>query len=97
MVKLGGGCLLPVTMKGEPMTNKRRLEDVRIDSVSIVAAPTCEACGEPMKGADSFRWRCVNSKCDRSCQPVDVPNVYPFKIVKERLELELEGKGETDG
>jgi hypothetical protein len=72
---------------------KRILQDVKIDSVSVVAAPKYVGCREPMKGYDSMLWNCINTKCDRSYQPVAVDGVYPFVIVKERLEAKLEGNG----
>ena len=66
------------------MADKRRLlTDVKIDSVSVVAAPKCEGCGEPMKGLDSICWTCTNDKCERAGNPVTVPNCYPFKVIKK--------------
>jgi hypothetical protein len=61
------------------MTDK---PEVKITELSLVSAPRCDGCGEPMVKHDATRWICNRDECDQNTTPVQVDGVYPFTVVK---------------
>lgn len=59
------------------------LTDIKVGSLSVMKAPTCEDCHFSMEGAGDIYWVCRNTGCKKNGEPVYVNGLYPFRIVEE--------------
>jgi hypothetical protein len=63
---------------GVPGTKIREVpSNVQFISASLVPAPKCSKCLEPMVAATSLEWACSNEKCSEEGTLVNT-GVYPF-------------------
>jgi hypothetical protein len=59
---------------------KRVLNDIVVESVSLIPAPQCAVCDARMVPHDALHWHCVRPSCSEAGKPVHTGG-YPFFIM----------------